>query len=119
MSGDVHYSFVYDVSLKHSKHNPHITQITCSGIKNQFPKPLLNFLAQCNHYLYSSQSPLNWFTKRRDMLIKARRVNNKKLLNQSGIGLLHIETNYQVMAKVITADNKEYLFENKAKQLSD
>ena len=119
LSGDVHYSFVYDVSLKHSKHNPHITQITCSGIKNQFPEQLLNFLAKCNHYLYSSQSPLNWFTKRRDMLIKARRVNHKKLLNQSGIGLLHIETDYQVTAKVITADNKEYLFENKAKQLSD
>ncbi len=53
------------------------------------------------------------------MLIKARRVNHKKLLNQSGIGLLHIESDYQVTAKVITADNKEYLFENKAKQLSD
>lgn len=118
LSGDVHYSFVYDISLKHSKHSPHITQITCSGIKNQFPEKLLNVLAKCNHYLYSSQSPLNWFTKRRDMLIKARRVNNQKILNQSGIGLLEIDKNLQVTAKVITADKKEYLFKKSSNKKS-
>lgn len=111
LSGDVHYSFVYDVRLRQTKNSPHITQVTCSGIKNQFPEGLLNVLAKCNHWLYSSQSPLNWFTKRRDMLIKARRVDNKKLLNQSGIGLLEIDADYQVTASVITPEMKVHLFE--------
>ncbi|GAA6171840.1 alkaline phosphatase D family protein [Colwellia sp. KU-HH00111] len=119
LSGDVHYSFVYDITLKHRKQSPLITQVTCSGIKNEFPKGLLNVLAKCNHYLYSSKSPLNWFTKRRDMLIKARRVDNKKILNQSGIGLIDIDSNYRVTAKVITADMKEFLFASKDNQPSD
>ncbi|WP_065257670.1 alkaline phosphatase D family protein, partial [Pseudomonas bananamidigenes] len=37
LSGDVHYSFVYEVLIRHRKAGPHIWQITSSGIKNEFP----------------------------------------------------------------------------------
>ncbi|MDW2144385.1 alkaline phosphatase family protein, partial [Vibrio sp. 1833] len=37
LSGDVHYSFAYDIKLRYRKNSPNIYQITCSGIKNQFP----------------------------------------------------------------------------------
>lgn len=39
LSGDVHYSFVYEVLIRHHKAGPHIWQITSSGIKNEFPAP--------------------------------------------------------------------------------
>ncbi|MCV5244210.1 hypothetical protein OFC58_26805, partial [Escherichia coli] len=42
LSGDVHYSFAYDIKLRYRKNSPNIYQITCSGIKNQFPTQLLN-----------------------------------------------------------------------------
>jgi len=41
LSGDVHYSFVYDVTHRFIKNKARITQITCSGIKNTFPDKLL------------------------------------------------------------------------------
>lgn len=33
LSGDVHYSFVYDIKLRFRKSSPNIYQITCSGLK--------------------------------------------------------------------------------------
>lgn len=72
LSGDVHYSFVYDVRLRFKSNSPHITQFTCSGFKNEFPPTLLRWLDKLNRLLYSSWSPLNWFTQRRQMHIKHR-----------------------------------------------
>ena len=37
LSGDVHYSFAYDVRLRYQTETPAIWQITSSGIKNEFP----------------------------------------------------------------------------------
>ena len=72
LSGDVHYSFVYDVVLR-LKHGTRIWQITASGLKNAFPQKLLNRLSLSNHFLYHPLSPLNLFTKRRKLWVQPRR----------------------------------------------
>jgi hypothetical protein len=94
LSGDVHYSFVYDITLRFRHNSPHITQITSSGIKNEFPDKLLKWFDRLNRILYSKYSPLNWFTQRRNMLVRHRRPNDHKLttlLNGSGMGLLKMD----------------------------
>ena len=94
LSGDVHYSFVYDVTLRFRHNSPNITQITSSGIKNEFPDKLLKWFDRLNRILYSKYSPLNWFTQRRNMLVRHRKPNAHKLTtlsNGSGIGLLKID----------------------------
>ena len=90
LSGDVHYSFAYDVTLRHKRNSPHIWQITSSGIKNEFPNGLLEWLDRLNRWLFAPWSPLNWFTKRRRMRIAPRlpegREAGERLWNHSGIG---------------------------------
>lgn len=93
LSGDVHYSFAYDVRIRFRHASPNIYQITSSGIKNQFPEKLLPWFDKLNGWLYGYFSPLNLFTKRKRMLIRGRRPNgepSKRLVNQSGIGLVHL-----------------------------
>jgi len=95
LSGDVHYSFVYDVRLRNRPESPRIWQITSSGIKNEFPEKLLEWLDRLNRWLYSPRSPLNWFTKRRRMRITPRlptgRDAGERLWNGSGIGLVVLD----------------------------
>lgn len=95
LSGDVHYSFAYDVRLRHKADSPRIWQITSSGIKNEFPHRLLEILDRLNRWLYAPRSPLNWFTKRRRMRISPRlptgREAGERLWNQAGIGLLELD----------------------------
>lgn len=95
LSGDVHYSFAYDVRLKHKRSGPRIWQITSSGIKNQFPDSLLEWLDRLNRWLYSPYSPLNWFTKRRRFRVFPRlpseRDAGERLWNQSGIGFVEFD----------------------------
>lgn len=95
LSGDVHYSFVYDVQVRHSKHIPHIWQVTSSGIKNEFPEGLLNWLDRLNRWLYSPRSPLNWFTQRRDLSITPRlpdqRQHGERVWNGSGLGQIWLD----------------------------
>ena len=93
LSGDVHYSFAYDVRLRYHEHTPHIWQITASGIKNAFPEKLLKPFDRFNRWLFASYSPLNWFTRRRFMRIQQRRpvghqnrYRHQRLYNGSGIG---------------------------------
>ncbi|MBU2070472.1 MAG: alkaline phosphatase family protein [Gammaproteobacteria bacterium] len=94
LSGDVHYSFVYEVNLRGQQGGPDIWQITSSGLKNQFPSRLLDVLDRLNRWLYSPRSPLNWFTKRRSMKIVPHKPDTAKagerLLNQAGIGLVEL-----------------------------
>lgn len=98
LSGDVHYSFVYDIALRTQKNSPEITQITASGIKNNFPSALLLFFDVMDRLLFRRYSPLNWFTKRRWMRIRRRYPDGKTLnsgnkaalLNQNGIGELRL-----------------------------
>ena len=90
LSGDVHYSFVYEVLIRHRQAGPRIWQITSSGIKNEFPPALLEWFDRLNRWLYSPRSPLNWFTKRRLMKviphIPERAEAGERLWNSAGIG---------------------------------
>lgn len=93
LSGDVHYSFVYEIQLRFRNSSPKIWQITSSGIKNQFPSTLIKVLDYLNRYLYAQYSPLNFFTKRRDMKVSYRRpINHGKrlLVEKSGLGYLQL-----------------------------
>ena len=61
-------------------------------MKNEFPTSLLPKLDLLNRVMYGSRSPLNWFTKRRRMRIKARRptTDDHHLHNGSGLGLVKL-----------------------------
>ncbi len=95
LSGDVHYSFAYDIRLRHKSRGPRIWQITSSGIKNEFPNNLLEWLDRLNRWLFAPWSPLNWFTKRRRMWISPRlpegRDAGERLWNHAGIGDLRLD----------------------------
>ncbi|GAB7533684.1 alkaline phosphatase D family protein [Pseudomonas sp. 3A(2025)] len=95
LSGDVHYSFVYEVLIRNRKGAPHIWQITSSGIKNEFPRRLLETFDRLNRWLYSPRSPLNWFTKRRLMKVMPRVPEHGKagerLWNSAGIGQVYFD----------------------------
>jgi hypothetical protein len=97
LSGDVHYSFVYDVELRRIKGGPDIWQITSSGLRNEFPDKLLNLLDVANKWLFAPKSPLNWLTKRRHMRIIPRkpegRAHGHRTLNGSGVGLVELDEN--------------------------
>lgn len=104
LSGDVHYSFVYEISLKFRRQSPNITQITASGIKNTFPESLNQWFDTLNQILYGRYSPLNWLTKRRNMRIRQRRPDRqpkRTLFNQSGIGQLILADDEKVTAKIL------------------
>ncbi|MDR0281522.1 MAG: alkaline phosphatase family protein [Paucimonas sp.] len=90
LSGDVHYSFVYEVLIRHRQRGPHLWQVTSSGIKNQFPARLLEVFDRLNRWLYSPSSPLNWFTRRRLMevvpRVPSRAESGERLWNSAGLG---------------------------------
>ncbi|MBS9405544.1 alkaline phosphatase family protein [Halomonas sp. TRM85114] len=95
LSGDVHYSFVYDIRIRQHRKGPQLWQITSSGIKNAFPDTLLDGFDRANRWLYSPRSPLNWFTKRRRMETSPRDPDRAKagerLWNGAGIGLVDLD----------------------------
>lgn len=114
LSGDVHYSFVYDITHRFRRNSSKIIQITSSGIKNQFPRGLLRWLDKLNRYLYATYSPLNWFTKRRRMKIRVRKPNHTKraqLYNGSGIGLIELTNNGNIVeASLLLANGDKIQF---------
>jgi hypothetical protein len=114
LSGDVHYSFAYDIKLRHSKSSPEIYQITCSGFKNEFPNALLRFCDFMDRVLYSPHSPLNWFTKRKNLLVTKRDpsvTNNDKLINKSSIGELRLdEKGKPEQISILTAEGESISF---------
>lgn len=95
LSGDVHYSFAYDVQVRDRDRIPHIWQITSSGIKNEFPRRLLDWLDRLNRWLYAPRSPLNWFTQRRDLAIRPRlpdqRHRGERVWNGAGMGQVWLD----------------------------
>jgi hypothetical protein len=95
LSGDVHYSFAYEIELRGKKTPPNIWQITSSGFRNEFPRRLLDILDRSNRWLYAPWSPLNWFTKRRRMKVIPRKPDHggrgERLVNGSGVGLLILD----------------------------
>ncbi|BCL70397.1 hypothetical protein TUMSATVNIG1_23590 [Vibrio nigripulchritudo] len=95
LSGDVHYSFAYDIKLRFRKCSPNIHQITCSGIKAQFPEPLLGFCDHADRLLYSPRSPLNFFTKRKRLKIQKRDPSIegvRRLVNSTAIGEVRLDS---------------------------
>ncbi|MDP5292065.1 alkaline phosphatase family protein [Oceanimonas sp. CHS3-5] len=109
LSGDVHYSFMYDIRLRHRGGEPHIWQITSSGIKNEFPRRLLDVLDRLNRWLYAPRSPLNWFTRRRKLRITPHSPvgasTGERLLNRAGIGYVRFnEQGEPVCVQQITAE---------------
>lgn len=115
LSGDVHYSFVYDVRLRRRPEAPRIWQITSSGIKNQFPDTLLDWLDRLNRWLYATWSPLNWFTKRRRMRIYPRlpssRSRGERLWNRAGIGEVRLDDQGQpTVIRQLGADGDDCAF---------
>ncbi len=95
LSGDVHYSFAYDVHVRGRAEGPKIWQITSSGVKNEFPRRLLDLFDRLNRWLYSPRSPLNWFTKRRRVRVQpwlpSRSRSGERLWNGSGIGRVRLD----------------------------
>ncbi len=89
LSGDVHYSFVYRVVIRGRRGGPQLWQITSSGIKNEFPRRLLDLFDRLNRWLYAPRSPLNWLTKRRRVRVEpgcGPRSAGERLWNGAGIG---------------------------------
>ena len=95
LSGDVHYSFVYEVHIRARDSGPRVWQITSSGVKNEFPRRLLDWFDRLNRWLYAPWSPLNWLTKRRRLEVVPRVPDRsqagERLWNGSGIGLLVLD----------------------------
>ncbi|WP_371195399.1 alkaline phosphatase family protein [Glaciecola sp. SC05] len=113
LSGDVHYSFVYDVTLRFKGNSPKILQFTCSGMHNQFPDKLLTWFERFNRWLYGHRSPLNWLTKRRNMSVKQRHPegSERDVVNACSFGLLQLDENGKETAcKVICADGRQVVF---------
>ncbi|MEG5265953.1 alkaline phosphatase D family protein [Pseudomonas sp. JDS28PS106] len=109
LSGDVHYSFVYEILIRHRSGGPRIWQITSSGIKNEFPRRLLDTFDRLNRWLYSPRSPLNWFTKRRLMKVVPRIPEHSKagerLWNSAGVGQVFLnETGQPVLINQLNAN---------------
>jgi hypothetical protein len=114
LSGDVHYSFVYDIRIRHSKSSPHIQQVTCSGLKNGFPTSLLHRFDKANAWLYGRYSPLNAFTKRRGMTINSRHPEGKStqsLVNGSSLGRVLLDGEGAIVrASILNSDATETVF---------
>ncbi|WP_462328939.1 alkaline phosphatase D family protein [Thiohalocapsa halophila] len=114
LSGDVHYSFVYDAVLRFRTHTPLIWQITSSGLKNAFPHVLLRWFDRLNLWLYGTSSPLNWLTRRRRLRLRARRPNGnrrRRLYNGSALGRVRLDASgTPVDIRLLTADGGEVAF---------
>ncbi len=110
LSGDVHYSFVYDITLRFRRNSPKIVQVTSSGIKNEFPDKLLSWLDKLNQLLYARRSPLNWFTQRRRMSVRVRKPNDSQtrtLSNGSGIGYIRFTDQENIIETKTLASSGE------------
>ncbi|MAY43295.1 MAG: hypothetical protein CMI05_13410 [Oceanospirillaceae bacterium] len=114
LSGDVHYSFTYDIKIRFRENSPDIWQVTCSGLKNEFPHKLLQLFDRLNRWLYGSRSPLNWFTKRRRMQVRSRIPEGQphnRVHNRSGVGrLLLNDVGEPEKISVLTVDDREVVF---------
>lgn len=115
LSGDVHYSFAYDVHLRHQENSPDIWQITSSGIKNEFPPALIEWLDRLNRWLFAPWSPLNLLTQRRSFHIYPRlpdgRSAGERVWNHSGIGDVHLDRDGRpTQIRQLNADGGETVF---------
>ncbi|MDV5170264.1 alkaline phosphatase D family protein [Photobacterium rosenbergii] len=114
LSGDVHYSFAYDLKLRSRNSAPSIYQITSSGLKNEFPNTLLRFCDFMDRILYSPRSPLNWLTKRKRLKIFKRDPDlpgDHRLVNRSAIGEVRLDADGKpVDIAILTAEGQRVSF---------
>ena len=113
LSGDVHYSFNFDITLRFREGGPDITQVTASGLKNQFPDRLLHIFDRIDRFLYNRRSPLNIFTKRRRMEVQSQKpdgLSPRRLVNSSCFGVLTLEDKHFGSSKVVKANGEEVTF---------
>ncbi|WP_297310533.1 alkaline phosphatase D family protein [Neptuniibacter sp.] len=119
LSGDVHYSFAYDIKIRFRKNSPDIWQVTCSGFKNEFPHKLLRLFDRLNRWLYGSRSPLNWFTKRRRMQIRSRIPQGhpeQRVYNRSALGkVLLNDQGEPEQISILPVDGGEVVFPHRGK----
>jgi len=117
LSGDVHYSFAYDIRIRFRTNSPRLWQITASGFKNNFPEPLLSICEWCDRILFSPRSPFNWLTKRKRMRIDRRDPDTagpKRLVNASAVGLVTLQPDGSPHTiSLLTADGKTIHFPDK------
>ena len=107
LSGDVHYSFCFSVQKRFGDHPNRIWQLTASGIKNEFPRKLINVLDKLDSILYSPKSPLNFFTKRWHMEVDKHQTKGegqKYLVSDSAISLITLEQGNLARYQLIHGD---------------
>ncbi len=109
LSGDVHYSFCFSVQKRFGKHKNRIWQLTASGIKNEFPRKLINVLDKLDSILYAPKSPLNFFTKRWQMEVDKHQTigeGQKYLVSNAAISLIELNDGLLAKYELIHADNQ-------------
>ena len=107
LSGDVHYSFCFSVQKRFGDHPNRIWQLTASGIKNEFPRKLINVLDKLDSILYGPKSPLNFFTKRWHMEVDKHQTKGKGqkyLVSDSAISLVTLEAGNLARYQLIHGD---------------
>ncbi|MCF2861375.1 metallophosphatase [Pseudoalteromonas sp. Cnat2-41] len=108
LSGDVHYSFCFSVRARFSERENRIWQLTASGIKNEFPRKLINVLDKLDSILYSPRSPLNLFTKRWQMKVDKHDTTSgpqKHLVSHAAISLVELEHGKLCRYRLLHSDN--------------
>ncbi|MCQ8876500.1 alkaline phosphatase D family protein [Pseudoalteromonas shioyasakiensis] len=114
LSGDVHYSFCFSVQKRFGKHPNRIWQLTASGIKNEFPRKLINILDKLDSILYAPKSPLNFFTKRWQMEVDKHQTKGegqKYLVSDAAISLIELENGKLARYQLIHTDNRTTEFD--------
>lgn len=107
LSGDVHYSFCFSVQKRFGDHPNRIWQLTASGIKNEFPRKLINVLDKLDSILYGPKSPLNFFTKRWHMEVDKHQTlgeGQKYLVSDSAISLITLDNGDLARYQLIHGD---------------
>ncbi len=106
LSGDVHYGFVSDVSLRSAARSPDIWQLTSSGLRNTFPDGLLRFFARIDAWAFRPESPLNRLTKRWALHVSMRQCSDtsaQRVLNGSQFGRVWLKNGELVRAESVLA----------------
>ncbi|MEM5550556.1 metallophosphatase [Pseudoalteromonas neustonica] len=114
LSGDVHYSFCFSVQKRFGRHPNRIWQLTASGIKNEFPRKLINILDKLDSILYSPKSPLNFFTKRWHMEVDKHQTigdGQKYLVSDSAISLIDLKQGKLARYQLLHPDNRTTEFD--------
>lgn len=114
LSGDVHYSFCFSVQKRFGEHPNRIWQLTASGIKNEFPRKLINILDKLDSILYAPKSPLNFFTKRWHMEVDKHQTKGdgqKYLVSDAAISLIDLKQGKLARYQLIHADSRTTEFD--------